>query len=260
MARADLARTGLVSSPITPIPRGTGRERSGHLQVSVTRRSLQPHFGPVSAASLSCSVRAPGPGGAGVKPARSWRNWRSAAAPTHPDPTGEAAGVMNLRRATPMAGAMSRQLLTRSERCQKMTTGRRNADSDRDRGGDGSTAALMLGYCRGEREAFERLYARMAPSVLASLVAWTGDRSRAEVLLDRTFQVLHESRSSYVEGADPEPWIGQIARRELTLDSRRRLAAGRGSLGAALRAALARAPVSRLSARMRRGLSPMSAR
>lgn len=112
-----------------------------------------------------------------------------------------------------------------------MATGRPDSDTD---------PALMLGYCRGERHAFEQLYARVAPSILAALVAWTGDRRRAEALLDRTFQAVHESRSCYVEGADPKPWIIQIARRELLLDCRSRAGAGRMRFWSGLRAAFAR--------------------
>jgi len=59
-------------------------------------------------------------------------------------------------------------------------------------------------------------------------------------LLDRTFLVLHDNRSSYVEGADPEPWICQLARRELMLDSRRRARAGRRPFWAGVRAAFSR--------------------
>ena len=121
-----------------------------------------------------------------------------------------------------------------------MTTGETNSDLDR---------ALMLGYCRGEREAFDRLYSRIAPSILAALVAWTGDRRRAEALLDRTFQVLHDSRSCYVAGADPEPWIIQIARRELLLDGRRRAGVGRVRFWSGLRAAFTRTPPIEVEAR-----------
>ena len=121
-----------------------------------------------------------------------------------------------------------------------MTTGRPDRNTDR---------ALMLGYCRGEREAFEKLYSRIAPSILAALVAWTGDDRRAEALLDRTFQVLHESRSCYVEGADPEPWIIQIARRELVLDGRRRAGAGRLRFWSGIRTAFTRSTPIEVEAR-----------
>ena len=122
-----------------------------------------------------------------------------------------------------------------------MTTGQRDGDADRERGDEGSVSALMLGYCRGEREAFERLYSRVAPAIFAELSAWSGDRQRAEVLLGRTFRVLHKLRSSYVEGADPCPWISQMARREFAVDSRRRSREAQRSWWSRLRAVFARA-------------------
>jgi DNA-directed RNA polymerase specialized sigma24 family protein len=126
--------------------------------------------------------------------------------------------------------------------------GRRN-DDDRDDGRGDPVRALMLGYCRGERDAFDRLYVRIAPSILARLVAWTGDRPRAEVLLDQTFQVLHACRASYVEGADPEPWVLQIARREYVLDCRRRAAHGRRRFWSSVRAMFTRTPSVEVEAR-----------
>ena len=85
-----------------------------------------------------------------------------------------------------------------------------------------STATAMLRYCRGEREGFEELYRVVAPQVFARLVEWAGDDELAGSLLQRTFQSLHASRSLYVEGADPVPWITAIARRELELGLRRK--------------------------------------
>jgi len=125
-----------------------------------------------------------------------------------------------------------------------MTTGKCGGVDDRDGADEGGARALMLGYCRGEREAFERLYDRVAPAIFGDLIAWSGDRQRAEALLDRTFLVLHERRSSYVEGADPCPWISEIARREFVVDRRRRSSEARGPLWRRIRAALTRtAPV-----------------
>jgi DNA-directed RNA polymerase specialized sigma24 family protein len=98
------------------------------------------------------------------------------------------------------------------------TTGRPDGDADRNGGDPIPLVALMRGYCRGERDAFDQLYSRVAPSLFAELVALCGDARRSEALLERTFLVLHECRSSYVEGADPLPWIFLIARRELVLD------------------------------------------
>jgi DNA-directed RNA polymerase specialized sigma24 family protein len=99
--------------------------------------------------------------------------------------------------------------------------------AEQERREDVSATALMLGYCRGEHEAFEQLYATVAPPLFAQLIAWTGDQQQAGIFLHRTFKALHEARSLYVEGADPIPWIVQMAQRELRLESRRRNQQGR---------------------------------
>jgi len=124
-----------------------------------------------------------------------------------------------------------------------MTNGRWNHDVRREQKHEGLVADLMLGYCRGEREAFEGFYARVAPAIFAELLAWTGDRRRAEDLLDRTFQALHAHRSAYVEGADPLPWIGQLARREFLIEQRERASAGQRPFWSRVRTVFTRAAV-----------------
>jgi len=115
---------------------------------------------------------------------------------------------------------------------------------DEDCGHDATASALMRGYCRGDRQAFEELHARVAPAIFAELMAWTLDRQRAERLLDETFQTLHRSRSFYVEGADPVPWIFEIARSEFVLDRRREAREARGGWWSRIRTGLrGRAPV-----------------
>ena len=130
-----------------------------------------------------------------------------------------------------------------------MMTGRPDSDDDGDHGREGSEPALMLGYCRGEREAFERLYSRVAPSILSELVTWCGDRPRAEALLDRTFQALHACRATYVQGAEPGPWISQIARREFVLDCRQRSGDGSRRFWSGVLAAFTRTAPVELKAR-----------
>jgi len=115
---------------------------------------------------------------------------------------------------------------------------------DKGYGNGGTLSALMLGYCRGESQAFEGLYGQLAPSVFATLIEWTLDRQRAEALLDRTFQTLHQSRSSYVEGADPVPWLHEIARAEFLRDRRDHARDSHGLRWSRILAALrGRAPV-----------------
>ncbi len=68
-------------------------------------------------------------------------------------------------------------------------------------------------YCDGDSKAFHRLYALLAPRILAYLVGIIGERALAEDLLQQTFLKLHQSRGIYVRNANPGPWIYAIAHR-----------------------------------------------
>jgi RNA polymerase sigma-70 factor (ECF subfamily) len=74
-------------------------------------------------------------------------------------------------------------------------------------------AEVMARYCRGDAAAFQRLYAMLAPRILAYLTGLLGDKAAAEDALQLTFLKLHEARASYVLGADPIPWLYTIAHR-----------------------------------------------
>jgi RNA polymerase sigma-70 factor (ECF subfamily) len=74
-------------------------------------------------------------------------------------------------------------------------------------------ADLMGRYCDGDPKAFQRLYALVAPRILAYLVGLTSDRAAAEDLLQQTFLKLHQARATYVRSANPVPWIYTIAHR-----------------------------------------------
>jgi len=82
-------------------------------------------------------------------------------------------------------------------------------------------AGLMARYCEGDRRAFDRLYALVAPRLLGYLRGIVGDRATAEDVLQQTFIKLHQARESYIRGADPVPWIYTIAQRSC-LDELRR--------------------------------------
>jgi len=77
-------------------------------------------------------------------------------------------------------------------------------------------------YCDGEAAAFHRLYAMLAPRVLAYLAGLLGDRATAEDVLQLAFMKVHEARSSYVRGANPIPWIYTIAHRTCLDEMRKR--------------------------------------
>jgi RNA polymerase sigma factor (sigma-70 family) len=83
-------------------------------------------------------------------------------------------------------------------------------------------AEVMARYCRGDAAAFHRLYAMLAPRILAYLTGLLGDKAAAEDALQLTFLKVHEARSSYVIGANPIPWIYTIAHRTSLDEIRKR--------------------------------------
>lgn len=76
-------------------------------------------------------------------------------------------------------------------------------------------------YASGEDAAFGELYDLLAPRLLGFLHRQTGDRARAEDLVQQTFLQMHCARETYVSGADVLPWAFAIARR-LAIDAYRR--------------------------------------
>jgi RNA polymerase sigma-70 factor (ECF subfamily) len=85
-----------------------------------------------------------------------------------------------------------------------------------------AAADVMARYCAGEAAAFHRLYALLAPRILAYLRGLLmGDQAAAEDMLQLTFLKVHEARGTYVIGANPIPWIYTIAHRT-TLDELRK--------------------------------------
>jgi len=88
--------------------------------------------------------------------------------------------------------------------------------------GDEEHAQLMGRYCDGDAAAFHRLYALVAPRILAYLVSLVSDRALAEDLVQQTFLKVHQSRGSYVRAANPVPWIYTIAHRTCLDELRKR--------------------------------------
>jgi RNA polymerase sigma factor (sigma-70 family) len=83
-------------------------------------------------------------------------------------------------------------------------------------------AEVMARYCRGEAAAFHRLYALLAPRLLAYLVGLLRDKAASEDILQLTFLKVHEARASYVMGANPIPWMYTIAHRTCLDELRKR--------------------------------------
>ncbi len=76
-------------------------------------------------------------------------------------------------------------------------------------------------YALGDDGAFAELYDLIAPKLLGFLTRQTGQRARAEDLVQQTFLQMHCARDTYVTGADVLPWAFAIARR-LAIDSHRK--------------------------------------
>ena len=83
-------------------------------------------------------------------------------------------------------------------------------------------AEVMGRYCRGDAAAFHRLYALLAPRLLAYLFGLLRDKAAAEDILQVTFLKVHEARSTYVMGANPIPWMYTIAHRTCLDELRKR--------------------------------------
>ena len=91
------------------------------------------------------------------------------------------------------------------------------------RGDEGSSVldAAMERYSRGDDSAFEDVYDRLAPRLLAYLVRQTRDHARAEDCVQQTMLQIHRARGRFLPGAQVLPWAFAIARR-LLIDMHRR--------------------------------------
>lgn len=77
-------------------------------------------------------------------------------------------------------------------------------------------------YVDGDARAFETLYQQVGPRLRGYLLKMTGDPSLADDLLQLTFLKVHRSRSAYIRGAEPLPWLYAIAHRTFLDEARRR--------------------------------------
>lgn len=83
-------------------------------------------------------------------------------------------------------------------------------------------AELMRAYCGGDAAAFRALYAQVGPRIRGYLLRLAGDHALADDLLQATFLRVHRARGSYIEQADPLPWLYAIAHRLFIDETRRR--------------------------------------
>ncbi|HEY6725938.1 MAG TPA: RNA polymerase sigma factor [Polyangiaceae bacterium] len=89
--------------------------------------------------------------------------------------------------------------------------------------------SLMDAYVDGSGAAFDLLYQRIGPRLFGYLIRLTGQRERAEDLLQVTFTKMHRARDSYLRGSPVLPWVFAIARRAF-LDDRRHVQSRREDL------------------------------
>ena len=85
-----------------------------------------------------------------------------------------------------------------------------------------SPEALMEAFLDGDARAFDALFRRLSPRVVAFLRYLSGDPRLAEDLAQTTFLKMHRARDTYQRGLALEPWVFAIARRTF-LDHRRRV-------------------------------------
>ncbi len=86
--------------------------------------------------------------------------------------------------------------------------------------------SLMAGYQAGELEAFENLYARLAPTIRRYLLSLARDATWVEDLVQETFLQLHRARHTYNRAWPVQPWAIAIARHVFLMDCRLRTRKG----------------------------------
>lgn len=80
--------------------------------------------------------------------------------------------------------------------------------------------ALMREYQAGRFEAFDELYALLAPRLRRYLLSQTRDAAKADDLVQDTFLQLHRARHTYDPAYPLTPWAMAIARHVWLMDRR----------------------------------------
>ncbi len=86
--------------------------------------------------------------------------------------------------------------------------------------GDQELRALMIRYQGGSPEAFEEIYAQLAPGVRRYLAHLAGGAEIADDLLQETFLQMHRSRSAYNPQYAVRPWVFGLARNVFLMNRR----------------------------------------
>jgi RNA polymerase sigma-70 factor, ECF subfamily len=78
----------------------------------------------------------------------------------------------------------------------------------------------MVAYQSGQFEAFDELYARVAPAVRRYLLSQARDGAKADDLLQETFLQIHRARATFNPAFPLLPWVMAIARHVWLMDRR----------------------------------------
>jgi RNA polymerase sigma-70 factor (ECF subfamily) len=85
---------------------------------------------------------------------------------------------------------------------------------------DQELRALMVRYQGGSLEAFQELYAQVAPGVRRYLFHLAGRPETADDLLQETFLQMHRSRAAYNPNYALKPWVFGLARNVFLMNRR----------------------------------------
>jgi RNA polymerase sigma-70 factor (ECF subfamily) len=86
--------------------------------------------------------------------------------------------------------------------------------------GDQDLRALMMRYQSGSLEAFQEMYAQLAPGVRRYLLHLAGGSEIADDLLQETFLQMHRSRAAYNPAYAVKPWLFGLARNVFLMNRR----------------------------------------
>jgi RNA polymerase sigma-70 factor (ECF subfamily) len=89
--------------------------------------------------------------------------------------------------------------------------------------GDKELRALMLEYQGGSLDAFQDVYARLAPGLRRFLCHLSRGSDSADDLLQETFLQMHRSRAAYNPAYAVKPWVFGLARNVFLMNRRARL-------------------------------------
>ena len=85
---------------------------------------------------------------------------------------------------------------------------------------DHELRARMIRYQSGSLEAFQEIYAELAPGVRRYLLHLAGGSEIADDLLQETFLQMHRSRAAYNPAYAVKPWVFGLARNVFLMNRR----------------------------------------